>query len=120
MIQRTDYTLSISNESIEAGGFDDDVTAAVTIQEYGARITALEQLVGSSALEPEFEGGTTLRLWAGNLFGLRGSTISAVAVYHGSQAKVFPQSLAFVIGTKQPWALQFGNNHLDEILATTG
>jgi hypothetical protein len=34
-------------ESIEAGGFDDDVTAAVTIQEYGARIAALEQLVGS-------------------------------------------------------------------------
>ena len=51
---------------------------------------------------------------------LRGPTISAVAVYHGSQAKVFPQGPAFVIGTKQPSALQFGNNHLDEILATTG
>jgi hypothetical protein len=48
------------------------------------------------------------------------SLISAVAVFHGSQAKVFPHGSAFVIGTKQPSALQFGNNHLDEILATTG
>ncbi len=36
-------------ERYEAGGFDDDVTAAVTIQEYGVRIAALERLVGSGA-----------------------------------------------------------------------
>jgi hypothetical protein len=54
------------------------------------------------------------------LIGLRGPTISAVAVYHGSQAKVFPQGSTFVIDTKQPSALLFGNNHLDEILATSG
>jgi hypothetical protein len=51
---------------------------------------------------------------------LRGLTISAVPVNDGSQAKVFPQGSAFVLGTKQTSTLQFGNNHVDEILATTG
>ena len=69
--------------------------------------------VDTNPLPTRAKSGATARL-------LRGLTISAVAVDHGSQAKVFPQGPAFVLGTKQPSTLQFGNNHLDEILATTG
>src|SRR6185369_3907798 len=41
----------------EAGALDDDVQAADLIQEYEARITALERLVGKQALELEFLKG---------------------------------------------------------------
>ena len=38
----------------EEGAFDEDVQAADLIQEYEARIAALERLVGKQALELEF------------------------------------------------------------------
>ena len=41
----------------EAGAFDDDVATADVIQEYEARIAALERLVGKQALELEFLKG---------------------------------------------------------------
>jgi len=41
----------------EAGVFDDDAAAAELIQEYEARIAALERLVGRQALELEFLKG---------------------------------------------------------------
>jgi len=41
----------------EAGAFDDDARAADLIQEYEARIAALERLVGKQALELEFLKG---------------------------------------------------------------
>src|SRR3954468_23281877 len=41
----------------EQGAFDDDAQAADLIQEYEARITALERLVGKQALELEFLKG---------------------------------------------------------------
>src|SRR5215207_4197569 len=41
----------------EAGAFDDDAQAADTIQEYEARVAALERLVGKQALEIEFLKG---------------------------------------------------------------
>ena len=41
----------------EAGAFDEDATAADLIQEYEARIAALERLVGKQALELEFLKG---------------------------------------------------------------
>lgn len=44
-------------EKYEAGAFDDDAHAADLIQEYEARIAALERLVGKQALELEFLKG---------------------------------------------------------------
>ena len=44
-------------EKYEAGAFDDDARAADLIQEYEARIAALERLVGKQALELEFLKG---------------------------------------------------------------
>ena len=44
-------------EKYEAGAFDDDAGAADLIQEYEARIAALERLVGRQALELEFLKG---------------------------------------------------------------
>ncbi|APH74179.1 transposase [Aquibium oceanicum] len=44
-------------QKFEAGAFDDEVTAADTIQTYEARIAALERLVGKRALEIEFLKG---------------------------------------------------------------
>ena len=44
-------------QKYEAGAFDDDATAADMIQEYEARIAALERLVGKQALELEFLKG---------------------------------------------------------------
>lgn len=44
-------------QKYEAGTFDDDATAADLIQEYEARIAALERLVGKQALELEFLKG---------------------------------------------------------------
>jgi transposase-like protein len=41
----------------EDGAFDDDAQAADLIQEYEARIAALERLVGKQALELEFLKG---------------------------------------------------------------
>ena len=44
-------------DKYEAGAFDEDTAAASTIQEYEARIAALERLVGKQALELEFLKG---------------------------------------------------------------
>ena len=44
-------------QKYEAGAFDDDATAADMIQEYEARIAALERLVGKQALELEILKG---------------------------------------------------------------
>jgi transposase len=41
----------------EAGAFDEDAAAADLLQEYEARIAALERLVGKQALELEFLKG---------------------------------------------------------------
>ena len=38
-------------DKYEAGAFEEDTAAADTIQEYEARIAALERLVGKQALE---------------------------------------------------------------------
>ena len=43
----------------EAGGFDDDARAADLLQEYEAKIAALERLVGRQALELEFLKGAS-------------------------------------------------------------
>ena len=43
----------------EAGEFDDDLAAASILQEYEARISALERLVGKLALENEFLKGAS-------------------------------------------------------------
>ena len=44
-------------EKYEAGAFDEDAEAANMVQEYEARIAALERLVGRQALELEFLRG---------------------------------------------------------------
>jgi len=44
-------------QKYEAGGLDEDVAAADMMQEYEARIAALERLVGKQALELEFLKG---------------------------------------------------------------
>jgi transposase len=44
-------------QKYEAGAFDDDTTAADMIQEYEARIAALDRLAGKQALELEFLKG---------------------------------------------------------------
>ena len=44
-------------EKYETGAFDEDARAADLIQEYEARIAALERLVGKQALELEFQKG---------------------------------------------------------------
>jgi len=44
-------------QKYEAGGLDEDAAAADMIQEYEARIAALERLVGKQALELEFQKG---------------------------------------------------------------
>jgi len=69
--------------------------------------------VDTNSLPARAKSGATARL-------LSGLTISAVPVHRGSQAKVFPQGPAFVLCAKQTSTLQFGNHHLDEILAATG
>jgi transposase len=54
-------------QKYEAGDFDEDAAAADPLQQYEARITALERLVGKQALELEFLkgalGGRLRRLW---------------------------------------------------------
>ena len=42
---------------LEAGAFDEDVEAAGLLQEFEAKISALERLVGRQALETEFLKG---------------------------------------------------------------
>ena len=44
-------------DKYEAGAFDEEAEAASTLQEYEARIAALERLVGKQALELEFLKG---------------------------------------------------------------
>ena len=44
-------------KKFEAGEFDEDVAAADLLQQYEARIAALERLVGKQALELEFLKG---------------------------------------------------------------
>jgi transposase len=44
-------------EKYEAGAFDDDARAADLIQDYEAKIAALERMVGRQALEIEFLKG---------------------------------------------------------------
>jgi transposase len=44
-------------QKCEAGAFDDEAIAADMVQEYEARIAALERLVGKQALELEFLKG---------------------------------------------------------------
>ena len=44
-------------EKYQAGVFDEDATAADLVQQYEARIAALERLVGKQALELEFLKG---------------------------------------------------------------
>jgi transposase-like protein len=49
--------IRIRVQKYEQGAFDDDAHAADLIQEYEARIAALERLVGKQALELEFLKG---------------------------------------------------------------
>jgi hypothetical protein len=51
---------------------------------------------------------------------LRGPAIPAVAIDHRWQAKIFPQGATFILSAKQPAAPQFGNHHVNEILAAAG
>jgi len=44
-------------KKLETGAFDDDARAADLLQEYEARIAALERMVGKQALEIEFLKG---------------------------------------------------------------
>lgn len=44
-------------KKLEAGAFDDDARAADLLQEYEAKIAALERMVGKQALEIEFLKG---------------------------------------------------------------
>ena len=67
----------------EAGAFDDDARAADLIQEYEARIAALERLVGKQALELEFLKGA-LR----NALRLRSGTTSVIT---GPEASPSPK-----------------------------
>jgi transposase len=46
-------------QKYETGAFDEDATAADLVQEYEARIAALERLVGKQALELEFLKGVS-------------------------------------------------------------
>ena len=53
--------------------------------------------------------------WHGRIL-LRGTAVLVAAARHGPQAEVLPQGPAFVLGAKQPAALQFGDDHVDEVL----
>lgn len=48
-------------QKYEAGAFDEDAAAADLLQQYEARIAALERLVGKQALELEFLKGAQRR-----------------------------------------------------------
>ncbi len=63
----------------EAGAFDADTQAADLLQEYQARIAALERLVGQQALELEFLKGarrSTPRPRSGTISVITGPTVS--------------------------------------------
>ncbi len=63
----------------EAGAFDDDTQAADLLQEYEARIAALERLVGKQALELEFLKGarrSTPRPRSGTISVITGPAVS--------------------------------------------
>lgn len=49
--------IRISVQKYDAGDFDEDAAAADLLQQYEARIAALERLVGKQALELEFLKG---------------------------------------------------------------
>ena len=51
------YTTRRDTIKLEAGAFDEDVEAAGLLQEFEAKISALERLVGRQALEIEFLKG---------------------------------------------------------------
>ena len=72
-------------QKYEAGGLDQDAAAADMIQEYEARIAALERLVGKQALELEFQKGA-LR----NAPRPRSAAISVIA---GPQASPSPKDV---------------------------
>ena len=60
MVRRHDLSRSLIRiwiDKYEAGAFDEDAEAASMIQEYEARIAALERLVSKQALELEFLKG---------------------------------------------------------------
>src|SRR5207253_6948377 len=48
-------------QKYEAGALDEDAQAADLLQEYEAKIAALERMVGRQALEIEFKGGSEKR-----------------------------------------------------------
>jgi transposase len=63
----------------EAGEFDDDLAAAGVLQEYEARIGALERLVGKLALENEFLKGASRharQLTSGTMSVIAGPVVS--------------------------------------------
>lgn len=67
-------------EKFEAGALDEDARAADLIQEYEARIAALERLVGKQALELEFQKGALkhgARLRSAPMSVITGPTASA-------------------------------------------
>ena len=68
-------------QKYESGAFDEDATAADMIQEYEARIAALERLVGKQALELEF---------------LKGAAKSAVRPRSGPISAIAPSAPQFV------------------------
>jgi hypothetical protein len=55
------YLIRIWVRKFEAGAFDDDARAADLLQEYEAKIAALERMVGRQALEIEFLKGALKR-----------------------------------------------------------
>ena len=60
-------------KKLEAGAFDEDARAADLLQEYEAKIAALERMVGRQALEIEFLKGA--------LFLASGPSYSAIAEF---------------------------------------
>ncbi|WP_416357059.1 transposase [Aureimonas phyllosphaerae] len=70
-------------EKFQAGALDEDILAADLLQDYEARIAALERLVGKQSLELEFPKGA-LRPGASS----RSGTMSAIA---GPRASGLPK-----------------------------
>jgi transposase len=56
-LRATRNLIRIWVQRLEAGALDEDAVAADLIEQYGARIAALERLVGKQALELEFVKG---------------------------------------------------------------
>jgi transposase len=70
-------------ERYQAGGFDEDAAAADLLQQYEARIAALERLVGKQALELEF--------LKGGLRNARSTKSAATSVTAGPKASASPK-----------------------------